>query len=75
MRLAAAALLALSPAVALACPVCGQGREGSAAALLVMTIILSALPLLMIGSVVGYAVHRARRAQGPAAPVVAPPRR
>lgn len=75
MRSFATALLFLAPAAAVACPVCGQGREGTAAALLVMTIIMSALPLLMIGGVVAYAVRRARLAERPSAPSTAPPSR
>ena len=40
------------PALALACPVCGlAGTEGNATAYRVMTALMSALPLLMIGGI------------------------
>lgn len=66
MRLALAPLAVLVtlalPRLAWACPVCGQGREGSESAMLVMTGIMSALPLLMAGGIVVWVVARARAA-------------
>jgi hypothetical protein len=48
----------LLPELALACPVCGTpGSEDAGWAYLAMTLILSGLPLAMIGSV-GYWVYR-----------------
>jgi hypothetical protein len=57
--LAAAILLMLAtPAFALACPVCGTaGPNDNGWAYFAMTIVLSGLPLGMIGGVV-YWVHR-----------------
>jgi hypothetical protein len=64
MRARAAALaVLLAPVAALACPVCGQGREGSGTALLVMSIILTLLPLGMIGGVAGFVYLRVKRAE------------
>lgn len=63
-----AALVALAtlllPTAAQACPVCGQGAPGTESALLVMSGILSALPLLMAGGIVAWIVVRARAAEG-----------
>ena len=61
-------LVLLLPRLAWACPVCGQGREGSESALLIMSGILSALPLLMIGGIVAWIVSRARAADDDAPP-------
>ena len=58
-----ALVVALVPALALACPVCGQGRDGSGAALLVMTIIMTLLPLSMIAGVIGWVAWRIRKAE------------
>jgi len=56
--LLAFALVALVPDVALACPVCGPaGTEDTALAYLGMTLVLSGLPLAMIGGV-GYWIYR-----------------
>ena len=59
--------LSLAPALVFACPVCGQGRDGSGPALLVMSIIMTVLPLLMIGGVIGWIALRVRRAEREAA--------
>lgn len=81
MRLAAPSLLAFVtlalPRLALACPVCGQGREGSEGALLVMSGVLSALPLLMAGGIVAWIALRARAASADrtAAPIERTPDR
>lgn len=69
----AALLVGLSPSLALACTVCGQGREGSGTALLVMTLILTALPLGMIAGVIGWLAVRVRRAEREAALLSPPP--
>ncbi|MCC7042358.1 MAG: hypothetical protein IT183_00710 [Acidobacteria bacterium] len=60
LRRSAAAILFMlaTPAVALACPVCGTaGPNDNGWAYFAMTIVLSGLPLGMIGGVV-YWVHR-----------------
>ncbi len=56
------------PRLAWACPVCGQGRDGSESAMLVMSGILSALPLLMAGGIVAWIVVRVRAASREHAP-------
>jgi hypothetical protein len=54
----ALAVVTLVPDLALACPVCGTpGSEDAGWAYLAMTLILSGLPLAMIGTV-GYWLHR-----------------
>jgi cbb3-type cytochrome oxidase subunit 3 len=63
MKRAVSLLLTLGPALALACPVCGQGREGTGTALLVMSIILTFLPLGMIGGVIFWAYRRVKKAE------------
>jgi cbb3-type cytochrome oxidase subunit 3 len=63
MNRALALIATFVPAIALACPVCGQGREGSGTALLVMSIILTCLPLGMIGGVSYWAYRRVKRAE------------
>lgn len=72
MKRALPLLLTLVPAIALACPVCGQGREGSGTALLVMSIILTLLPLSMIGGVIFWAYRRVKRAEAEEALLSAP---
>lgn len=71
MRRFETALLVLAsllfPRLAAACPVCGQGREGTESALLVMSGVLSALPLLMAGGIAVWIVLRARAASREAA--------
>lgn len=52
----------LLPRSAWACPVCGQGRDGTEGALLVMSGVLSALPLLMAGGIVTWIILRMRAA-------------
>ena len=63
MRIASltvASLLA-TPAVALACPVCGlAGTQDNWAAYGAMSVILSVLPLGMIGGIIFWAVKRYR---------------
>lgn len=58
--MAVAALLAPSPASA--CPVCGQGADGSQGAYLFMSGVLSALPLLIVAGIVAWVVAHARAA-------------
>jgi len=60
----ACVLVALTPRIAFACPVCGPGTQDAAWAYLGMTVVLSGLPLLMIGGV-GYWVYRRHRAVEP----------
>lgn len=55
-------MIARLASVASACPVCGQGRPGSESALLVMSGILSALPLLLAAGIVAWIIARARAA-------------
>ena len=61
---AAAGLAAVATAnVAAACPVCGQTtNEESQIAFIVTTAFMTFLPLLMMGAVVLWVWHRARRA-------------
>lgn len=55
--------LLLIPAPLLACPVCGlAGVEDNLTAYAVMTLVLSALPLAMIGGVVTWIYRRSRHA-------------
>jgi hypothetical protein len=62
------AVLMLAPEAAFACPVCGTpGTEEAGQAYLTMTLILSGLPLAMIGGV-GYWVYRRVAAQDDSAP-------
>ncbi len=56
------ALLVTVSSAALACPVCGVGPEYGQGAYLFMSGILSALPLLAIGSVVAWVALRVRAA-------------
>jgi len=63
MRLALALLaVAASPTLALACAVCGAGQEQdrSQGAFLGTTILLSLLPLAMVGSFAGWLRHQTR---------------
>jgi hypothetical protein len=71
---ALALCFAVVPGLALACPVCGQGKEGSGPALLVMSIIMTMLPLAMIGGVVGWVYLRVRRADREASLISALPK-
>lgn len=59
--LAAAAGLLSSPA--LACAVCGAGDDPAQGSYLVMTIIISLLPLGMLGGIIGYVVVKHRAAE------------
>lgn len=63
-------MLLLLAAAAFACPVCGQPLENNQTNYLVMTIVLSLLPLGMMGGV-GFWVYRSTRsAHAPGAPGV-----
>jgi hypothetical protein len=65
MRIAAfalAVLLLLAPQVGHACAVCFSGREDARAAFLVTTILLTLLPLGMIGALVLWLRQRVRAA-------------
>ncbi len=46
----------------LACAVCGAGEDRASGPLLVMTIIISLLPLGMLGGVIGYIAYKSKRA-------------
>lgn len=59
-RLAFVAAL-LSSAVALACPVCGVATSNETEYQL-MTLVMSALPLLTMGGIVGLIAYRAKKA-------------
>lgn len=50
------------PTAALACPVCGQSAPGTESAILIMSGILSGLPLLMAGGIVAWIAIRIRAA-------------
>ncbi len=63
MRALAATALALGPSLAHACAVCGAGEDDPArGAYVVMTLVISALPLGMLGGLVGYLVWKAKAA-------------
>jgi hypothetical protein len=61
----AGSLFVLAPELARACAVCGAGADEDASriAYLVTTIVLSALPLAMLGGFLLWLRARARRAQ------------
>jgi hypothetical protein len=72
----------LTPVLALACPVCGQPPQATRWAYQLMSVILSLLPLAMVGGTVYYLVLRVRASEreetalpnpAAAAPVPAPP--
>lgn len=71
---ALAPLVALMSSPALACAVCGAGDEPARGSYVVMTLIISGLPLAMLGGIVGYIVVKSRAAAreekhvGPSAP-------
>jgi predicted cobalt transporter CbtA len=44
----------------LACAVCGAGPDPSQSTWVVMSLIISFLPLALLGGIVGWVVHRAR---------------
>ena len=57
----ALALITLAPAVAFACPVCGlNGTQDNWGAYRAMTVMLSALPLGMIGGLAFYIYKRSK---------------
>jgi hypothetical protein len=53
----------------LACAVCGAGEDAASGPLLTMTIIISLLPLGMLGGLIGYIAYRSKRAAAERAPV------
>jgi len=57
----------------LACAVCGAGEDPASAPLLTMTIIISLLPLGMLGGVIGYIAYKSKRAVAEPAPVALDP--
>lgn len=62
--------LVLVPRLAAACAVCFSGRSDEArVAFLATTVLLTGLPLLMIGSVVWWLIRRAREVRGDHPPV------
>jgi hypothetical protein len=58
LRAFALSLLFSSPA--LACAVCGAGDEPQRGAYVVMSVVISLLPLAMLGGIVGYVVLKSR---------------
>ena len=72
-RLLSALLVLLASRAAWACPVCGAQNQDGQAAYLVMTGIMSALPLLFMGGVVLWLVRCVRSAdhRTPAEPATA----
>jgi hypothetical protein len=42
----------------LACPVCGFGQDGTASAYLMTAVVMSSLPLIMVGGMIYYLVRR-----------------
>jgi hypothetical protein len=63
MRALPALAVAVLPAVAQACAVCGAGEDDPArGAYVTMTLIISALPLGMLGGLIGYVAWKAKAA-------------
>jgi hypothetical protein len=52
--------VALSPGIALACPVCFSGNEANRTAYFLTFLLLTSLPLALIGGLVWYLRKRAR---------------
>ncbi len=65
---------ALASSVALACPVCGVPTEQGEGAYILMTPIMSLLPLAMLGGVVGWVALRVRAADRDEPPAEPPSR-
>lgn len=57
----------------LACAVCGAGDDPSKGSYVSMSIIISLLPLAMLGGIVAWVVHRTRVAEREAQPSAPPP--
>ncbi len=82
MRRAALLGAWLLPAIALACPVCGLPPQETRWAYQLMSVIMSLLPLAMIGGGIAFLVYRVKKAEAaeqallqpkpPAEPVRAP---
>jgi len=53
----------LLPALALACPVCGLPPEETKWAYQLMSVVMSLLPLAMIGGGIAFLVHRVKKAE------------
>ena len=62
MRALAFFSVMLIAGVAVACPVCGAATD-TKGTYQAMTVVMSLLPLVMMGSVVGFIVFRVRRAE------------
>jgi heme/copper-type cytochrome/quinol oxidase subunit 2 len=69
---AAALALCLLPAVAQACPVCGQAKEESQLAFIVTTTFMTLLPLTVVGSLAYYLWRRIKRLEAREARSAAP---
>lgn len=68
MRALAALAVSLLPTLAHACAVCGSGEDDrSKGAYLTMTLIISVLPLGMLGGLIGYVAWKAKAAAREAA--------
>lgn len=67
-----AALVSLTPAVALACPVCFGANDANREAFFLSTLFMSLVPLAMIGGLIGFLVLRARAVEAEGAPVAGP---
>ena len=71
----AAALLAMAPASALACPVCALvGPGNNTWAYQAMSLMLTVLPLGMIGGAVWYTARALKRADATTSPIADTPR-
>jgi hypothetical protein len=53
-------------APALACPVCGIGQDGTTSAYLITAVLMSTIPLMMLGVIVYYLVRRVHHSPGEA---------
>ncbi|MBS1149181.1 MAG: hypothetical protein H6Q89_879 [Myxococcaceae bacterium] len=73
MRALAVLAVLLSGSIALACPTCGAATD-TKGTYQAMTAVMSLLPLLMMGGVIGFIAFRVRRAEREAlAPPPQPP--
>ena len=72
MRALAFVVALLTSAAALACPVCGATTDNNGA-YQAMTAVMSLLPLVMMGSVVGFIAFRVRKAERQNQPPPPPP--
>lgn len=56
----------------LACAVCGAGQSPQDGAWVVMSVIISLMPIVLLGSIIGFVAYKHRRAQGDAESTATP---